>query len=164
MYTGEGENATNMPSWCLFGRQLVKRTNTGPRGAARAGRSLGGRGRSPWRRLLGQGACAVRTRGRRSGEEAATGRWCPTGLVAGRDTAGEVEFADRALGAVADRVLEAVLVGIEAEKRSPTRLEPVGLGATFDTPQHWREANHTRPPGTNAVFAPSGKFRSPTVP
>ena len=77
--------------------------------------------------------------------------------VARRDAAGEVELSHRAFGA-ADRLVEAVLLGIEAEKRSPARLEAVGLGATLDAPQHGVEANQFGRPPTNAVFAASGEI------
>ena len=85
-------------------------------------------------------------------------------LVARRDPAGKLELPHGAFGAVADRLLEAVLLGIEAEKRSPARLEAVGLGATLDAPQHEAEANEFGWPPPNRVFAASGKFRSRAVP
>jgi type IV pilus biogenesis protein CpaD/CtpE len=84
--------------------------------------------------------------------------------VARRNAAREVELSHRAIGAVADRLVEAVLLGIEAEKGAPARLEAVGFGATFDAPQHCGEANQFRRPPTNQVFAASGKFRSRAVP
>ena len=80
--------------------------------------------------------------------------------VARGDAAGKLELADRAIGAVADRLLEAVLLGIEAQKGPPTRLEGVGLGATLDAPQHEAEANVWGREGQAAFFARSGKFRS----
>jgi hypothetical protein len=86
------------------------------------------------------------------------------GLVARRDAARELELPYRAFGAVADRLVEAVLLGIKAEKRSPARLEAVGLRATLDAPQHGVEANQFGRPHTNAVFAASGKFRPRAVP
>ena len=86
------------------------------------------------------------------------------GLVARGDAARELEFPYRAFGAVADCLIEAVLLGIEAEKRSPARLEAVGLGATLDAPQHGVEANQFGRPHTNAVVAASGKFSSRVVP
>src|SRR6185312_7174201 len=80
--------------------------------------------------------------------------------VAGRDAAREVELPYRALGAVADCLVEAVLRGIEAQKRAPARLEPIGLGVTLDAPQHEAEANESRWRDQTPFFAPSGKFRS----
>jgi hypothetical protein len=117
----------------LQGSSAQRKHRNRPARRARAGRSLGtaaallGVGSSirvpASRGPVGNGVVNVRLRG-------------GVGLVAGRDAAREVELAHRARGAVADGILEAVLVRIEAEKRSPARLESIGLGATFDTPEH----------------------------